>query len=307
MNADSLKIMLRSLHLPSILKEYDSLAHIAEANNWSFAQYLYALIELEVNDRSERRIKRLLKQSNLPDGKTLDTLNFELLPQKVRRIIPTLLDGGFVERAENILAFGLPGRGKTHLCSAVAHELIVRHSFRVLSITAFSLVQRLLTAKHELRIEQALKKLDKYDVVFLDDIGYVQQNREEMEVLFTFLSERYERKSLMITRNLVFSDWDRIFNDPMTTAAAIDRLVHHSIILELTGESYRARTAAKARRKPDFDEVLKNPGNQPESPGDKPQTKNRNPESRKDEDRRDTTMNDNDNYRQLLSHVGERP
>jgi len=161
----------------------------------------------------------------------------------VRRQIADLIEGQFVERAENVLAFGLPGRGKTHLCCAVARELIVAHGYKVLFIPAVHLVQQLLVAKRDLRLENVLKKLDLFDVVLVDDIGYIQQNREEMEVLFAFLSERYERKSLMITSNLVFSEWDKIFKDAVTTAAAIDRLVHHSIILELDGESYRIQHA----------------------------------------------------------------
>jgi len=243
MNASSLQIMLRALRLPSVLANYQALAETAASNNWGFEQYLHTLLEVETGDRARRRTVRLLKQSGLPDGKTLDSFDMTLLPQKVRRTVPTLLDGGFVERAENVLAFGLPGRGKTHLLAGVAHELIVRHNCRVLFTTTFSLVQRLLVAKGELRIEELLRKLDRYDAILLDDIGYVQQSREEMEILFTFLSERYERRSLMITSNLMFSEWDKIFKDPMTTLAAIDRLVHHSIVLELDCESYRAHQA----------------------------------------------------------------
>ena len=145
-----------------------------------------------------------------------------------------------------MLAFGLPGRGKTHLLCAIAHEL-VQGGLRVLFIPAFRLVQKLLAAKRDLALEVMLKRLDRFDVVVLDDIGYIQQEREEMEVLFTFIAERYERRSLMVTSNLVLSQWDRIFKDPMTTACAIERLVHHSVILELTGESYRAEVA-KARQ-----------------------------------------------------------
>ncbi len=248
MNTHSLPMMLRALRLPSVLARYQELAETATANSRSFEQYLHMLLEVETEDRARRRTARLLKQSNLPDGKTLDTLNMKLLPQKVQRIVPTLLDGGFVERTENVLAFGLPGRGKTHLLAGVAHELIVRHNYRVLFTTTFSLVQRLLVAKNELRIEELLRKLDRYDVILLDDIGYVQQSREEMEILFTFLSERYERRSLMISSNLKFSEWDAIFKNPMTTAAAIDRLVHHSVVLELDCESYRAHQALERQK-----------------------------------------------------------
>jgi len=248
MNTSCLNIMARSLRLPSVLREYKTLAKTGEQQNWTYEQYLRALLELEVADRRERRKNRLLKSSGLPDGKTLDSLDEKKLPLKVRRQLPALLDGGFVERAENVLAFGLPGRGKTHLLSAIARELILRHQYKVLFTTTFSLVQQLLTAKRDLEIEDLLKKLDRYDVVLLDDLGYVQQEREEMEVLFTFLSERYERRSVMITSNLVFSEWDRIFKDPMTTAAAIDRIVHHSVILDLNCESYRAWEAQEKQK-----------------------------------------------------------
>ena len=137
---------------------------------------------------------------------------------------------------------GSPGRGKTHVACAIGHELILRR-YRVLFVPTYQLVQRLLIAKRELTLERELKRLDRFDAVILDDLGYVQQDRSEMEVLFTFLAERYERKSVIITSNLVFSKWDTIFKDPMTTAAAIDRVVHHSTILELTGDSYRANAA----------------------------------------------------------------
>lgn len=236
-------MLLRTLHLPSVGREYQTVAASAQAGEWSYEQYLRTLVELEVHERRERKISRLLKRSQLPQGKSLATLDQKRLPVKVRRQIPVLIEGGFVERAENILAFGLPGRGKTHLLSAIAQELIVTQGYTVWFTTTRHLVEKLLIARRDLELEQLLKKLDRFDVVLLDDIGYVQQNREEMEVLFTFLSERYERRSLMITSNLVFSEWDRIFKDPMTTAAAIDRLIHHSIILELDNPSYRAEAA----------------------------------------------------------------
>jgi len=153
-----------------------------------------------------------------------------------------LLEGHFLKRSENILAFGLPGRGKTHLVSAIGHELILR-GHTVMFTPAYRLVQNLLAAKRELKLDKEMRRLDRFEAVIIDDIGYVQQQQEEMEVLFTFLAERYERRSVLITSNLVFSQWDKIFKDPMTTAAAIDRLVHHCVILELTGPSYRTEKA----------------------------------------------------------------
>ncbi|MFT6865062.1 MAG: DNA replication protein DnaC [Akkermansiaceae bacterium] len=167
------------------------------------------------------------------------------MPEKrrIRRQLPALIEGGFVDRTTNVIVFGLPGRGKTHFLEALGRELILRHSKRVLFRPAFKIVGQLLAAKRDLRLEKELKKLDRYDVLILDDIGYLQQSREEMEVLFTLLAERDERRSVLLSSNLVFSQWDQIFKDPMTTMAAIDRLVHHAIVLEFDGPSQRIQKA----------------------------------------------------------------
>lgn len=242
----ALAIMLRSLKLPTIGRHTEEVAQLAEREGWTFERYLHHLVELEVHERRRRRIERCLKNSDLPPDKTLATLQRARLPTKVLKQLPTLCEGAFVERGDNLLAFGLPGRGKTHLVCAIGHELIQR-GYRVLFTATYALVQRLLAAKRDLHLEKELAVLDGFDAVILDDIGYVQQNRDEMEVLFTFLAERYERRSVIITSNLVFSEWDRIFKDPMTTAAAIDRIVHHSVILEMTGTSIRVEHAHSER------------------------------------------------------------
>jgi DNA replication protein DnaC len=247
----SLPVLLRTLCLGQIARQLEPLTEQAGREGWSHEQYLRTLCDVELSWRSERRQERLLKEARLPDGKTLAGLQQERFPLRVRRQLGALLEGHFVEKAENVLAFGLPGRGKTHLCAAIARELLITKGHKVLFVTAVHLVQQLLIAKRDLKLERLLHKLDGFDLVVLDDIGYVQQNREEMEVLFTFLSERYERRSLMITSNLVFSEWDKIFKDPVTTAAAIDRLVHHSIILELDGGSYRMEHAKSKKQKGD--------------------------------------------------------
>jgi DNA replication protein DnaC len=239
-----LAVLLRTLKLPSFKAQYEDVALLADREGWTFAKYLMHLAEAEIEDRRQRRVERLLHQSGLPKDKTLATLDQKRLSSKVRHQIATLCDGDFVQRANNVLAFGLPGRGKTHCVCAIGHELIQR-GHEVLFQPAFAMVQRLLIAKRDLALEKELRRLDRFSVVILDDIGYVQQDREEMEVLFTFLAERYERRSVVITSNLVFSQWDQIFKDAMTTAAAIDRVVHHSVILELTGESYRNEHAKK--------------------------------------------------------------
>ena len=246
MSADPLPLLLRSFCLTTMAGRYEEMLASAEQNNWGYRKFLLHLCEAEAADRKERKRERLLKESALPAGKTLGTLEESQLPPKIRRQLPTLLEGGFVERAENLLAFGLPGRGKTHLLAALGRELILRHEYAVYFTSTYKLVQQLLAAKQALRLEAALKKLDRFDVVVLDDLGYVQQSREEMEVLFTFLAERYERGSVMISSNLVFSKWDQIFKDPMTTMAAVDRLVHHAVILEFDNESVRV-TQAKGK------------------------------------------------------------
>ncbi len=249
---ESLEMILRALKLPSFVLYHAEVAITAEKQGWSFGQYLYHLAKQELADRNARRIGRLQKGSGLPSEKTLGTLELSWLPTKVRRQLPTLCEGGFVDRGHNVLAFGLPGRGKTHLICAIGHELILR-GYKVLFTPTYKLVQRLLAAKRDLTLEKALRRLDGFDAVILDDLGYVQQERDEMEVLFTFLGERYERRSVMITSNLVFSQWDRIFKDPMTTAAAIDRLVHHAIILELTGCSRRSAEALERNKESNKD------------------------------------------------------
>ena len=248
MSASALPLLLRAMRLPTIAREHDDAIRRAEAENWGYARFLSYLFEAEGNDRLQRKIQRQLKDSNLPAGKSLESLDDKKLPDKIRRQLPTLLEADFVRRGDNLLCFGLAGRGKTHLVAAIAREWICRHQLQVLFVPAFRLVTQLLAAKRDLKLPQAIARLQRFDAVVIDDIGYVQQSREEMEVLFHFLAERYEKKSVVITSNLVFSQWDQIFKDPMTTMAAVDRLVHHATILEFTGESVRAN-AAKLRQK----------------------------------------------------------
>ena len=237
--------MLRELRLPGVAGCHGTTALRAEKEGWAFERYLHHVLDVELEQRRQRRLERVLKASKLPTGKTMATLNQDLLPVKVRRQLPALIEGGFLDRGENLLAFGLPGRGKTHLVCALGAELI-QHGYTVHFTPAFALVQRLLAARQTYGLEKELHRLDAFDALIIDDIGYIQQDRDETEVLFTLLAERYERRSVIVTSNLVFSQWDRIFKDPMTTAAAIDRIIHHCVILELNGTSFRA-DAAKAR------------------------------------------------------------
>ncbi len=233
---------LKSLHMPTIRRSYEEVADQARAESWAYEQYLLQLLNLECEVRWQNRISRNLRASKLPPSKTFENFDKKRLPAKVANHLNVLVDGSFLNRSENILAFGNPGSGKTHLLCAIGHELIVKGK-QVLFISCSQIVQDLLIAKRELELTKKLKSLSRFDAVIIDDIGYVQQSREEMEVLFTFLADRYEQGSLMITSNLPFSKWEQIFKDPMTTAAAIDRIVHHSTILELNVESYRMAQA----------------------------------------------------------------
>ncbi len=220
------------------------------------------VLQGEHDDRHERRVQRLRKASRLPSGKTFATLDQERLALTLRRQLRELTTGSFLDQGANVLAFGLPGTGKTHAACAIGHAMI-EIGRSVLFAPTHQIVQQLLAAKRDLELPRALAKLDNFELLILDDIGYVQQDSHEVEVLFTLLAERYERRSVMITSNLVFSEWDRIFKNPMTTAAAIDRLVHHATILEFDVPSYRTQgkaavVAEKRRAKRSSRSKLKN-------------------------------------------------
>jgi DNA replication protein DnaC len=237
---------LTVLHLPTIRRSYEDAARLAERETLSYERYLLDLVTRECEDRQRKRIDRLLRQSKIPPEKSLANFNLKRLPPKVAIVTKTLLEGEFLDRRENVLAFGNPGSGKTHLLCAIGQELITRGR-RVYFTTSALLVQDLLVAKRDLKLSRFIKRLGAFEGLIVDDLGYVQQTREEMEVLFTLLAERYERGSVLISSNLPFSKWEGIFKDAMTTAAAIDRLVHHCVILELNIPSYRVEQAKKAK------------------------------------------------------------
>ena len=246
MNATLLD-QLRTLHLPAFREGFEETARKALQETLSYEQYLLELTNRECDERRTRRIDRMLRDSCLPLDKTWSSFEQKRLPAKLARQFRTLLEGGFLDRCENVLAFGNSGSGKTHLLCALGQELIRHRERSVYFSPCCLLVQELLVGKRELKLSRVLKRLSKFDVVIIDDIGYVQQSRDEMEVLFTLLAERYERGSVMLTSNLPFSKWESIFKDPLTTAAAIDRLVHHSVILEVNLPSYRLESAKQSK------------------------------------------------------------
>jgi DNA replication protein DnaC len=229
--------------LPTVGSE--AVNRFTRAGHGDALESLLEVLEMEAEDRRQRRTDRLRQASKLPAGKTWDTFQRERMPAELNHKLDELARGEFVERSVNVLAFGLPGTGKTHALCAVGYRL-VEAGRSVLFIPAYQLVQDLLAAKRNLELPKALRKLDNFDFLVIDDLGYLPQGTEESEVLFTLIAERYERRSLGITSNLLFSEWDRLFQNPMATAAAIDRVVHHSVILEFSVPSYR--TAAAQQR-----------------------------------------------------------
>src|SRR3954451_23926548 len=245
-----MRLMLRAVGLPAVAAVYEDLAMKPAKATLTHEEFLYELLRAECLQRDEHRVARLLRLSALPPDKTFRTLQLERFAPLIRQQLERLRSGTFLDDAINVVAAGKPGVGKSHALAAIGHELVLQ-GHRVLWPPTANLVQELLAAKRDLRLPHLLAKLDRFECVFLDDIGYVQHSRDEMEVLFTFLAERYERRSVAISTNLVFSDWNRIFKDPMTTMAAIDRVVHHSVILDLMAmDSFRAREAGDQHTPP---------------------------------------------------------
>jgi DNA replication protein DnaC len=245
-----LEALLQALRLPSFVKHYQGLARQAEKEKMDNVGYLYQLSRVENEERYHRRTERLLKEAKLPRGKRLDDFDLSKQPTLSPSRVRELSEGSFIDQCENVLIFGNPGTGKTHLSIGLAREWCL-HGRRIYFTTAAAVVQDLLAAKRDLRLNSLLKKLDRFEVLVIDDLSYIPHDREETDVLFLLLAERYEQRSIVITSNLAFSQWERIFKDPITTVAAIDRLVHHDTILELNGESYRKAEANRRKKKSD--------------------------------------------------------
>jgi DNA replication protein DnaC len=236
---------LKELRLPTVRQCYEETARRAEREGLSYERYLLEVMMRECEQRRKTRVERLLRESELPLEKSLPNFDIKRLPTKAQRQLRTLLEGDFLDRKENVLVFGNPGAGKSHVLTALAQELIVEHERRMHFTKCSLLIQDLLAAKRDLRLSREIKRLSRYEGLIIDDLGYIQQSRDDMDVVFTLLAERYERGSVLMTSNLVFSKWEGIFKDAMMTAAAIDRLVHHSVIVELNIPSYRVEEAKK--------------------------------------------------------------
>jgi DNA replication protein DnaC len=243
----ALPAMLTALRLPSFHRHWPDMAKRADMEGWPAARLLAALAEIELAERETRRIRRHLVESRLPGGKTLATFDFTAIPTVPRKQVEALAAGDWIETGANLIAIGNSGAGKTHLLCAIGHALI-EAGHRVLYARTTDLVQRLQAARRDLALEAALAKLDKFDLVILDDLAYAQKDQAETSVLFELIARRYETRSLAVAANQPFSAWDQVFPDPAVTVAAVDRLVHHATILEMNVDSYRRRAAETRRR-----------------------------------------------------------
>jgi DNA replication protein DnaC len=243
-----LGLMLNELRLPTIKTLWPQFAEQADREGWPAARFLAAIAEHELAERANRRIARHLAEAHLPPGKTLDSFDFEAVPMISKAQVMAMAAGdSWLAKGANVLMFGPPGGGKSHLAAAIGLALI-ENGWRVLFTKTTDLVQKLQVARRELQLEAAIAKLDKFDLLILDDLAYVTKDQAETSVLFELISARYERRSILITANQPFGEWNKVFPDPAITLAAVDRLVHHATIFEMNVESYRRRSALAAKR-----------------------------------------------------------
>ena len=241
-DATRLPLLLHELGLPAIARLWPQFAERADKEGWPAARFLSVLAELELAERGRRRVERHLVEARLPPGKTLDNFDFTTVPMLSKARVMALAAGDtWLDKASNLLLFGPPG-GKSH-CAAAIGRALVENGYRVLFTRTTDIVQRLQAARQALQLEAVIAKLDKYDLLVLDDLSYVHKDHAETSVLFELIGARYERRSLLITANQPFADWNKVFPDQAMLIAAIDRLVHHAIIFEMNVESYRRRGA----------------------------------------------------------------
>ena len=239
-----LGLMLTELRLPTVRRLAAQLCAQSDHEGWPGHRLLQALFEHEMAEREQRRIERHRAESGLSPDKRLSSFDFAAVPEVSKAQVMALAEAHeWLDRGSNLLLFGPPGVGKSHLVCGLGHALI-EAGRRVLFTRCSDLVQRLQAARRDLRLPQEMNKLDRFELLILDDLSYVRRDHAETSVLFELIAERYERKSLAITANTPFSQWGEVFVEPAMTLAAVDRLVHHATILEMNVQSYRRRQAA---------------------------------------------------------------
>jgi DNA replication protein DnaC len=258
-----LTLMLNDLRLPAIKQNWPEFAERADKESWPAARFLAALAEHEIAERDRRRLARHLAEAQLLPGKTLDSFDFDVVPMISKAHVMAICAGdSWIDKGANLILIGGPGGGKTHLASAIGLAL-VENGWRVLFTRTSDLVQRLQVARRELALEAAITRLDRFDLLILDDLAYVSKDQAETSVLFELISARYERRSTLITANQPFGVWGKIFPDPAMTLAAVDRLVHHATIFEMKGTQtvfgrhscvWWLRGVIQGNAEPDFDQ-----------------------------------------------------
>jgi DNA replication protein DnaC len=254
-----LPLLLQELRLPAITRLWPEFTERADKEGWPAARLLSALAELEIAERGRRRIERHIAEARLPPSKTLDNFDFAAVPMLSKARVMALAAGdAWLDKASNLLLFGPPGAGKSHCATAIGRAL-VENGYRVLFTRTTDIVQKLQVARQALQLETAIVKLERYDLLILDDLSYVHKDHAETSVLFELIGARYERRSMLITANQPFAAWDKVFPSDAMMIAAIDRLVHHAIIFEMNVESYRRRGALDRKDRAGTNRKLREP------------------------------------------------
>jgi DNA replication protein DnaC len=238
---------LKTLRLPTMLREYDKVAQQCATEAVDYPRFLLRLVELELLDRDRRAVERRIKAARFDVVKTLDTFDFLAIPSLNKQLVLDLARCDYIDRRENVLALGNSGTGKTHIALALGLAACQK-GYRVRFATAAGLVHELMEARDEKRLLRIQKQLAGYQLLVIDELGFVPLSRTAAELLFEIFSQRYERGATLVTSNLPFNEWTEILGTERLTGALLDRLTHHIHILEMNGESYRLKESKQIRK-----------------------------------------------------------